>query len=459
VHFFRKVPQDITEATAHGGVISIAGTAIMVILFLTELSAYMTVEKSMKIVMDSNTEEDLKIRFNVTMAHIPCKYASVDIADMHGTTRENVTSNITQWHVDKDFIPISRATALPKPKYEEKEHPEGEQLSTQMYMENFDEEIKKRPVSVVNFYAPWCYWSRRLSPVWEHAAGAAEEEFPGEVTFGKVDCTHQDANMLCRRHHIMAFPTIKLYKDGSLESHQEYDGDRSVEALVNYVKHQRWATDAMYEEEKAKKAADLAKKLASTPPPPPGGKIQGCRVEGEVLVGRAPGNMHITIRREGHSFSSEMINVSHHVHHLSFGEREGEYDVAWLPDEISQFVSPLDGKMYITHAENVTQEHYLKVVHTRIERMSYRKPLSMTYQYTITNAQFHDDQELPSAKFTYDLSPMQVVVKESPRSFAHFLTSVCAIVGGVFTVTGLLDSVVYHGGKVVAEKINMGKQN
>lgn len=174
-------------------------------------------------------------------------------------------------------------------------------------------------------------------------------------------------------------------------------------------------------------------------------------------MGRSPGNMHITIKREGFSFKNTMVNVSHVVHHFSFGDETGDSDVSWLPVEISQFVSPLDGKMYITH-ENVTQEHYLKVVHTRIERLSYRKPTSLTYQYTITNAQFHDDVELPSAKFTYDLSPMQVVIQEYARSFGHFITSVCAIIGGVFTVTGLIDSIVYHGAKAVV-KMEMGKQS
>ena len=89
--------------------------------------------------------------------------------------------------------------------------------------------------------------------------------------------------------------------------------------------------------------------------------------------------------------------------------------------------------------------------------------------------------DTPSAKFTYDLSPMQasvrlcapwalpsahpcadrsvpqVVIKENARSFAHFITSVCAIIGGVFTVTGLVDSVVYHGSKTIAKKMSMGK--
>jgi len=34
---------------------------------------------------------------------------------------------------------------------------------------------------------------------------------------------------------------------------------------------------------------------------------------------------------------------------------------------------------------------------------------------------------------------------EKRRSFSHFLTGVCAIIGGVFTVAGIIDSFIYHG--------------
>ena len=45
----------------------------------------------------------------------------------------------------------------------------------------------------------------------------------------------------------------------------------------------------------------------------------------------------------------------------------------------------------------------------------------------------------------------QVQYREEYKSFTHFLTSVCAIVGGVFTVSGLIDSFIYHGQKVCCE--------
>lgn len=38
-----------------------------------------------------------------------------------------------------------------------------------------------------------------------------------------------------------------------------------------------------------------------------------------------------------------------------------------------------------------------------------------------------------------------VIHREQRQSFAHFLTSTCAIVGGVLTVAGVIDSFVYAG--------------
>jgi hypothetical protein len=39
----------------------------------------------------------------------------------------------------------------------------------------------------------------------------------------------------------------------------------------------------------------------------------------------------------------------------------------------------------------------------------------------------------------------------------HFLTGVCAIIGGVFTVAGLIDSLIYHSAKAIQKKMELGK--
>ena len=39
--------------------------------------------------------------------------------------------------------------------------------------------------------------------------------------------------------------------------------------------------------------------------------------------------------------------------------------------------------------------------------------------------------------FLYDLSPITVTIREERRSFMHFITRLCAVLGGTFALTGL----------------------
>jgi hypothetical protein len=67
------------------------------------------------------------------------------------------------------------------------------------------------------------------------------------------------------------------------------------------------------------------------------------------------------------------------------------------------------------------------------------------------------DRGLPGVFFMYDLSPMMVTIKETRRSFLHFLTEVCAIVGGVFSVASLVDGALYQGMRTLRKKHELGK--
>lgn len=43
------------------------------------------------------------------------------------------------------------------------------------------------------------------------------------------------------------------------------------------------------------------------------------------------------------------------------------------------------------------------------------------------------------------------------RSIGHFATNVCAIVGGIFTVAGIIDTLVYHSLNAIHNKMVLGK--
>ena len=61
------------------------------------------------------------------------------------------------------------------------------------------------------------------------------------------------------------------------------------------------------------------------------------------------------------------------------------------------------------------------------------------------------EDTVPEARFSYDLSPMSVTVSKKPKRFYEFVTSICAVIGGTFTVVGLLSgflSVVFKAKKI-----------
>ena len=91
VHFYRKIPKDLTEATTSGGLISLLSTLLMVYLFCSQFLAYLAVDQTTEIVLDSSDEKKLQLNFNVTLYHLPCRFATLDIVDVMGTHFQNVT--------------------------------------------------------------------------------------------------------------------------------------------------------------------------------------------------------------------------------------------------------------------------------------------------------------------------------------------------------------------------------
>jgi hypothetical protein len=56
--------------------------------------------------------------------------------------------------------------------------------------------------------------------------------------------------------------------------------------------------------------------------------------------------------------------------------------------------------------------------------------------------------------FLYDLSPITVTIREERRSFLHFITRLCAVLGGTFALTGLCPFSIF----LFAPKSLFGKQ-
>jgi hypothetical protein len=115
-------------------------------------------------------------------------------------------------------------------------------------------------------------------------------------------------------------------------------------------------------------------------------------------------------------------------------------------------MSPLDDKVYVNKDLHTAYHHYLKVVSTHFgEGFGYGSSSLLAYQI-VESAQVmnYETMDVPEARFAYDLSPMAAVINRKGKRWYEFVTSVCALIGGTFTVVGLISSflgVVFKGGK------------
>uniref|UniRef100_A0A646QDC0 Endoplasmic reticulum resident protein 44 n=1 Tax=Hemiscolopendra marginata TaxID=943146 RepID=A0A646QDC0_9MYRI len=109
--------------------------------------------------------------------------------------------------------------------------------STQLTMANFDGLVATHEVVFLNFYADWCRFSQILAPVFDEAADKLAQEVPGQgkALLGKIDCDAESS--LAARFHISKYPTLKVIRQGFVAK-REYRGQRSAEALVNFVVEQ-----------------------------------------------------------------------------------------------------------------------------------------------------------------------------------------------------------------------------
>lgn len=454
VDFYRRVPKDLTEATSLGAFMSVCAMSVMAVLFFSETLAFARTKIVTSITVDENTQPQIRLNFNITMLDLHCDYVSVDVWDALGTNRQNVTKNVDKWQIDAEgqrriFSGRNRETRdLVHDEHDrtlEEMHAEDGVHAIELTEGNFDEFMQANDMAFVDLFAPWCVWCQRLAPTWEKFAQEVKKEnMP--IGVGKIDCMAQ-AN-LCRKQKIMAFPTLRWYQSGEAVT-PDYKMDRTVDALVGFAKrklemderYKKWAEQSGGGEEEKKR-----KLFQNSRPEHP-----GCQVSGHLMVNRVPGNFHIEAKSKNHNLNAAMTNLTHRTNHLSFGDpidnnsRKSKRILKQVPEEHRQF-SPMDGQMYHTSDFHQAYHHYIKVVSTHLNMGASGSANSMvTYQF-LEQSQivYYDVNNVPEARFSYDLSPMSVVVEKAGRKWYDYLTSLCAIIGGTFTTLGLIDATLYR---------------
>lgn len=410
---YPKIAEDARVKTTSGACVSMVSMLVILVLFISELSDYLKTVKVHTLHVDLEPNRDLQINFNITLLHIPCNVLSLDAIDVSGAVQLDVTSHISKQSIDRSGKAISEAV-----KHEMIQKTENISTSER------DAYLKKK--SDPN-YCGSCY--------------------------GAEAHTGQCCN--------------------------------SCEDVRHAYQSKGWAMSNLDKMEQCHFTGETQDVMVSELE-----REDGCNMWGYFQVKKVQGNFHFAPgksfqRGSSHvhdiaPFSHHTFNVSHMIHHLSFGE------------SFPGVMQPLDNTSRLEKGDMVVkkktktheQEHVIESIEDLIARLTgeddrpnmgmfsyYVKVVPTTYKFlggkTLQTNQYSVTEHykvinshtpgLPGIFFFYDLSPIMVDVEEQRQSFFHFLTQTCAILGGVFTVAGMIDKVLYAGLQKLEQKIELGK--
>ena len=465
---YRKIDPELTRTTPLGAFLSLCGIIIMLCLFALELKDYLTPQITSKVMMDpGGDEEEIRMNFNISIERVACPYILIELQNQMGTHMLNISQNVGRFKIKtkNDLTHTLGKMSSNEPRRVLIGEPSADVIRDEdirpfvLTKANFEEYISSHDVVLVNFFAPWCVWSKRLEPLWVAAAHDFSKDFgPNQIGVAWVDCTKSDQVDLCHSNHIQAFPTIVSFKGGDSHSADHYHEDRTMEAFKDYATQEltkvRKPPTEIHPGERALQAIELADKMDGDGKYSPA--VEGCRLEGFILAPKVPGTLTFATQSHGQSVDSAKLNVSHEIHHLSFGNPLTKKDLAHLPVEVSQAVHKLDGKRFESRQANLTHEHFVKIVGSTFN--FYNHGSLSYYKYLHYSSPFHASITLrPTIRMHFDMTPMHVVVDEQSKPFYRFITNLFAIIGGTFTVFGLLDSLLDGAHQALKKKIELGK--
>ena len=91
----------------------------------------------------------------------------------------------------------------------------------------FEQSMHEEKPVLVDYWAPWCVYCRRIAPAYEKIA----EEYGDQLVIGKVNIDEE--SQLAEAEKIEVIPTLVLYRDGkAVDSIVAPDSKAAIERFI-----------------------------------------------------------------------------------------------------------------------------------------------------------------------------------------------------------------------------------
>jgi endoplasmic reticulum-Golgi intermediate compartment protein 3 len=381
--FYPKTLDDFRVRTSQGALVSITTVVLMLLLFCSELSFFMTTERIDRLTVDDGHREKLSINFDVTFPSTPCALVAMSAMDPSGEHELSTDHEVYKTRLD----------AAGAPKGEKEKHNFGGTVKTKEDLHD-----TKKANDAQNGGTP---------------NDGSKPEQPCQSCYGagaKGECCNTcDEVKSAYARKGWKLPSL------SMRNHITQCAHEGFEASLDQ-------------------------------------KGEGCNLHGHFLVPKVSGNFHFGPSKSfqhAHlytfdlmSYTTEGFNISHTINSLTFGPPYPGRDSPL--DDMTRLLSKEDGSGMF--------QYYCQIVPTQYNALGVApadaivsNQFAVTEHFRKINAASH--RWLPGVFFFYDISSIKINRDESRKGLLQFLTSLCAIVGGVFTTMGLVDSSLHAMGK------------
>ncbi|DAZ99287.1 TPA: hypothetical protein N0F65_005455 [Lagenidium giganteum] len=382
---YPKTIEEFKVRTMQGGVYSLLAFVFIIFLLVSEMSYYFSMDTVDKMMVDGTRNRIVQIHFDVEFPKMPCAIIAVESSDLSGKVHHDIVHNIKKVSIDANGAVIN----------EGKLHSIGGAMTNHTDIHSTEETPKPDCGS--------CY-----------AAGA-----PGECcnTCDEVKAVYARKNWAMPSLHTVA-------------QCQEEEIEKVLRGGVN----EGCRIQGIVEVSKVR--LDVLD-FSSHAPRLQYSDLEMCsyKVAGKFYF--APSKFF----RNGYLSAQDLLDTtfkvfdtSHKIHTIAFG------------DVFPEMTNPLDNrKKSLDTDTRGTYQYFLKVVPTEYQFLAGQR--IETNQFSVTE-HFRaltpvSEKGLPMISFSYTFSPIMFRIEQTRKGLLQFLTSVCAIVGGVFTLMGLMDSATF----------------